>query len=302
MSMRTFFTFIAHLLLHPQKALAMEHASDAANESMIADRRHRTDVPYVLPKDAQEIDRLDLQHYALRAILKGNYGAPVPTSMRSILDVGAGSGRWCIEMAEAFPAAQVVGVDIEFPAVTPPANCSFVQGNILNGLDFPANSFEFVHQRLLVGAIPALKWSFVLQELARVAAAGGWIELLESGEIFHQIGPITRQFLSRWPAAAQATGFDLSRMSHLDQLFAASGLVNVQMHTIPMPLGRWAGAEGEMMGRDIQAIFQAFKAIFVTKMGMPEQEFNGLIDALPAEWESYQTTYEFYQVFGQKPL
>ena len=35
---------------------------------------------------------------------------------------------------------------------------------------------------------------------------------------------------------------------------------------------------------------------------MPEQEFNELIAAMPAEWERYQTTYEFYQVFGQKPL
>jgi SAM-dependent methyltransferase len=292
-------------LLHPRDAYASEHISnptpEPSNESIIADRRHRIDVPYVLPKDLQEIDRLDLQHYALRAILKGNYAAPIPDTVHTILDIGAGSGRWAIEMAESFPQAQVVGVDIEFPPVTPPSNCSFVLGNILTGLDFADNTFDYVHQRLLVGAIPAANWPFVVREQARVTTPDGWVELLESGDTFYQTGPITHEFLSRWPAAASMTGFDLAGMSHLDDLFNAAGLVNVQMRRIPIPLGAWAGQEGEMMARDIQAIFRAFKAIFVARMGMPEQQFTDMIEALPTEWEQQHTSYEFYQVFGQKP-
>ncbi len=36
-------------------------------------RRHLAGLPYDLPKDDQEISRLDFQHYMLRYAFKGNY-------------------------------------------------------------------------------------------------------------------------------------------------------------------------------------------------------------------------------------
>lgn len=41
--------------------------------TMTNDRRYLKEVPYVLPKDLEEINRLDFQHYALRASLKSNH-------------------------------------------------------------------------------------------------------------------------------------------------------------------------------------------------------------------------------------
>src|SRR6476660_204948 len=72
-------------------------------------RRHVVGVPYTLPKDDQEINRLDFQHYMLRYALRGNYAAPIGQTL-SILDVGTGSGRWAVEMAQLFPNANVVGL------------------------------------------------------------------------------------------------------------------------------------------------------------------------------------------------
>src|SRR5690348_17471363 len=71
-------------------------------------------VPYVLPKDMGEVNRLDFQHYMMRAALHGNYAAPI-SAPESILDVGCGTGRWATEMAQLFPAARVVGVDVVPP-------------------------------------------------------------------------------------------------------------------------------------------------------------------------------------------
>ena len=48
-------------------------------------------VPYLLPKDLEEGNRLDFQHFILRYALQGNYATPL-RSPSSILDVGTGTG------------------------------------------------------------------------------------------------------------------------------------------------------------------------------------------------------------------
>src|SRR5258708_40359840 len=73
--------------------------------AIIAGRRHVTGVPYALPKDLAEVNRLDFQHYIYRNVLRGNFLVPLadPTA---ILDVAAGTGIWGKEMAQQFPQAR----------------------------------------------------------------------------------------------------------------------------------------------------------------------------------------------------
>lgn len=57
-------------------------------------------IPYALPNNPQEVNRLDFQHYMLRYVLEANYLAPlVPEQVNMMLDVGCGTGRWISEMA-----------------------------------------------------------------------------------------------------------------------------------------------------------------------------------------------------------
>jgi len=44
------------------------------------------------------------------------------------------------------------------------------------------------------GAIPSVKWYRVLQELPSVTRSGGWIEVVESGMMYPNAGPATKQF------------------------------------------------------------------------------------------------------------
>lgn len=88
-----------------------------APQSIIVEGRRYYDdqqVPYALPKDMTDVNRLDFQHYLYRLTLKGNYLAPLDAKrVHNMLDVGCGTSRWGIEMAEAFPQAQIIGLDLE---------------------------------------------------------------------------------------------------------------------------------------------------------------------------------------------
>ncbi|EON98447.1 putative sam domain protein [Phaeoacremonium minimum UCRPA7] len=67
---------------------------------------------YGLPMDSAELDRIDMCHAKYCALIgKKRYLAPILNPQR-ILDLGCGTGIWCIEMAEDFPAAEVIGTDV----------------------------------------------------------------------------------------------------------------------------------------------------------------------------------------------
>src|SRR5258708_13635237 len=92
-----------------------------------------------------------------------------------------------MELAAYFPIAQVVGVDLVPPATDDaqtlgyglekrPENYTFAAGNVLEGLPFPDQSFDFVHQRLLITAIPGHPCPCVAPERTRLPRRRGWAE------------------------------------------------------------------------------------------------------------------------------
>lgn len=272
--------------------------------TVIGERRFRVDVPYLFPKDMPEYDRLTFQHYFLKSLLGSNYAVPIDSPKR-ILDVGCGTGIWGREIAHAFPGAQVVGFDIESQtpishALEVPSNCLFVQGNALQGLPFADQDFDFTHQRLMVAALPACAWPYVVSELVRVTRTGGWIELVEAADIFESIGPVTKKYMEWWHKLESKTGFDASLMTKLPTLLTKAGLSHIKDRVLQVPLGAWGGRGGELLAKDLHAIFANLKPVYCSQLKLSEKEFDKALNALPQEWETYQTYFHFYLAYGQK--
>jgi cyclopropane fatty-acyl-phospholipid synthase-like methyltransferase len=98
--------------------------------------------------------------------------APIGLTPQSILDLGTGSGIWCIEMGDLYPSAEVTGVDLSanMPNWVPP-NVSFeVSVNLLlastclyrltirqvEDIEEPwtfSRPFDYIHARYLANAI-----------------------------------------------------------------------------------------------------------------------------------------------------
>jgi SAM-dependent methyltransferase len=190
-----------------EKEQPVQSAVQEPQENMIDKQQPPLDAPYLLAHDLPEHKRLEFQHFFLKGLLRANYLAPLakqpPTS---ILDVGSGTGRWVIEMAQQFPQATVMGIDLQATTISAPLNTIFVQHNVLDGLPFVEHYFDYVHSRLLVAGIPAHSWSQVLREYARVTRPGGWIELLEGGTHIINAGPMTMQYLVWWDQLSEQRG------------------------------------------------------------------------------------------------
>jgi len=99
-------------------------------------------------------------------------------------------------MAESYPKATFTGVDFApiFPQEKKPENAKFLQANILDGLPFLDDTFDFVHMRLLVTAFSAKEWTEkVIPELVRITRQGGWVEFMESDVQYYNEGPTTQR-------------------------------------------------------------------------------------------------------------
>jgi SAM-dependent methyltransferase len=135
------------------------------------------------PNDDFERQRLNKAHLVYKLCLDGNLvAAKLPLDKPlSIMDVGTGSGIWAVEMADAFPLAQVTGMDISaamLPTKVPP-NVVFEVGDVLGPWPQPLGSLDFVHMRNLVGGgIP--DWKQLLQKVFDQLKPGGQMEFTDA--------------------------------------------------------------------------------------------------------------------------
>lgn len=278
----------------------------AAEKRSLMGRLFVRDLPYVLPKDMGEVNRLDFQHYMMRSALRGNYAAPIGAP-DSILDVGSGTGRWCIEMASLFPGARVVGVDVaESKAeeiapdvVTQPGNYTFAAGNILEGLSFSDGTFAYTHQRYMIGAIPRDQWPYTVSELVRVTRPGGWIELVEAGTSRGGGAALTQT--DDWVASVLARrGLDIHLGPHLRDFLVGAGADNVTVREIDLPLGAYGGRIGTLVESDYFAAVNAMRAPVVSLGIATESEYDSIAQAARDEVQRGECVFPVYVVFGQR--
>ncbi|HEX7735237.1 MAG TPA: class I SAM-dependent methyltransferase [Ktedonobacteraceae bacterium] len=269
----------------------------------IGTRRYFSNLPYTLPKDAPEADRLNFQHYYLRRLFKGLYLAPLEKRfLRAVLDVGCGTGRWACEMALDFPHTQVVGLDIELPrpgALIKPPNLAFTEGNVLARLPFKDHSFNYVYQRMLAAAIPTIQWPAVVAELTRVTCPGGWIELIEAGDNYLNIGPALTQFLHWSRAINGERGIDTGRVAYLDDLLMGASLSRVEKRVLRVPVGTWGGRMGSTLAQNILAAFEGMRGIYCQKVPLYPEQFDATLAILPGEWNTYRTEFAIFAAYGQ---
>ncbi|MFL5626689.1 MAG: class I SAM-dependent methyltransferase [Ktedonobacteraceae bacterium] len=278
-----------------------------ANQNVGNGRHYRDDVPYLLPMDLGEDERLNLQHFIFRYALKGNHAAPLSKSVTQILDVGSGPGIWGREVALQFPSASVFGVDLEPPhpvssstsAPVSPPNYHFVQGNVLQGLPFSADTFDFTHQRMLVAAIPTQDWSRVVQELARVTRPGGWIELMEYRTPLFNAGPATELLFAWTQDVLLSRGIDLSKTEEMGMMLTQAGLRQVTQQSIDVPCGAWDTQVGVLMERNLIDGFGGIKPVACKLLQIAPAEFDRQLATAVLECKERHTIARFYLVYGQ---
>jgi ubiquinone/menaquinone biosynthesis C-methylase UbiE len=264
-------------------------------------RRYHKSVPYMLPNDMAEVNRLDFQHYVLRSILRGNYQAPI-SNPSAILDVGCGTGAWGHDMAREFQDAYVLGLDLEYVEKQDvPENYHFEAANILQGIPYEDEQFDFVHQRFLINAIPKTIWPGMIRELVRVTRPGGWIELVEVGcDPFVPGGDACQEIFESYVKLSKMNNMDVGIIRSLGMLLQQEGMTLMKSMTRRAPVGSWGGREGSLLARDMSTGIMALRDAFVRFLDYAPSQFEYLHQQVVREWNQHQSECVFYFFVARK--
>ncbi|CAI2169202.1 16858_t:CDS:2 [Funneliformis geosporum] len=288
-------------------------SNNRKEEFKYVDGRRYHNVPnlrYHLPNDDIEIDRLHLQHYLTRYIWQSNYSAPVHELLEHggkevrVLDVGCGPGTWILEMASDYPKTEDFhGTDISslFPSAIKPFNSSFSQQNVLEGLNFPDNHFDYVYMRFLMLAFSTEQWKdVVIPELVRVTKKGGYVEIMEWDVNIYKSGPITKRLMNSMIADFRSHNFDDCIIATIPEFMKENQMTDIEKDFRDCPQGRYAGKLGSLNLDNATTIFRMYKPKFSKEYGMNSEEYDQLIEDFIKEMDTYKSHNKTFRLWGKK--
>lgn len=169
--------------------------------------------------------------------------APIGPTPQRILDLGAGTGIWCINMGDQYPSAEVIGVDISAnaPSLLPP-NVRFEIDDVEDPWTYTA-PFDLIHSSYMAGSIK--DWPKLMTQCSEHLKPGGWVEFLDFDiDYYSRDGTLTSDHaLRRWLTisydAEKTTKRSLRPGKYLEQWVREAGFTNVAVVKSPLPLGTW---------------------------------------------------------------
>ncbi|ETN40029.1 uncharacterized protein HMPREF1541_04304 [Cyphellophora europaea CBS 101466] len=199
---------------------------------------------YLFPNDEQEQERYDLMHHILvRSIGDKLFLAPASTEGTRILDLGTGSGGWAVDVADMYPAAEVVGNDLSpiQPRWVPP-NLTFEVDDFESEWSFD-RPFDFIHARYICGSVA--DWPKLMRQAYDNLKPGGYVEfqdydmrnftqddsLSENNQVAHLFDLLIE--------AADKMGRTANPGIHLREWVEQAGFENVRDEVFLIPLGAW---------------------------------------------------------------
>lgn len=169
--------------------------------------------------------------------------APIPNPRR-IIDLGCGTGIWCIDMADEHPGAEITGIDLSpiQPSFTPP-NCKFEIDDVTSPWTYPPAHFDFINIRGLYGSVA--DWPALYAQIFEHMQPGGYLHQLEMSIHFKSDDGSLKpdHVLSQWSdvfhEASRKFGKSFYEVWNLSTYIRNQGFVDVVERVYKCPVNGW---------------------------------------------------------------
>ncbi|KAI0881385.1 S-adenosyl-L-methionine-dependent methyltransferase [Annulohypoxylon maeteangense] len=269
---------------------------------------------YPIPNDETEQNREDMKHVAMLELTRGkNFFAPIGDHPQKIIDLGTGTGTWAIEVADMFPAAEVVGCDLSpIQPLWVPSNVRFIIDDIEDEWAHGDN-WDLVHIRQVFPAIQDPPG--VCRQSFNHLNPGGWIEVQDFGGILKcdddtfRTDSMLTQFYDMTTEALSKRGIRWTIANNMDEVLKDIGFVNIACKRFKIPIGIWPKAKRlRLVGLYMKSVFgdliDALAPIVFPLLSKSSQQMEEFVTK--AQDELQTTTahiyLDYFFWYAQRPL
>lgn len=197
-----------------------------------------------------EMDRMDLLNETINRARKQQfhkYSLPSEDNDLRILDLGTGTGIWAITMADQYPKAEVIGMDLANiqPASIPPNLRFKVPRDWESPWSYGQESFDLIHLRMGCGAVSSWPELFhnVLMHLKPHTGRIEWVEVdyepRNAGNVPFPRNMALQRWYSHLKDATMRIERNMEYPSGNKELLRTLGFVDIQEEIIRLPLREW---------------------------------------------------------------
>ncbi|KAG9300410.1 hypothetical protein G9A89_010034 [Geosiphon pyriformis] len=251
-------------------------------------------VLYHLPCDLEEMDRLAAEHFLWKNLWGDNFSAPIElllSQKRSkVLDIGCGPGTWILEMSCTYPIASFTGIDLCAlqPISIKPQNANFVNSNILNGLPFEAQYFDYLHQRFMLRTMSEKQLlQEVIPELLRVTRFQGVLEFVDSDVHYVDAGPLLRKMTSEYIKYLKSKDINCTFNRLICFLLKTEAVNDTHYEQKLFPMATDSNKLSELVAENEHQIWLALRPILAPQMNITNTGYEQLLEFI-FKYEIYE--------------
>lgn len=273
---------------------------------------------YNLPNDEKEQDRLDRSYLITKAAQNGKLFFAPTKDPQHILDIGTGTGLWCIEVADSGLArnAKITGIDLSpIQPIDVPENVYFeLQDASETDWARPLDSFDLIHSRLMLGSFR--DFSETMRTARKYLKPGnGWMECCElliqpmcdDGTMPDDWG--YKEYEKLVAEAYQKAGRSMRVAVKLEKWMEDAGFVDVRQILTKIPIGSWpANKELKRIGKAWSDMISDNLATFCSRVfseqfGWTQEEIEVYVAGVRKSLQMRHVhAYQLYFcVLGRKP-
>ncbi|EMD23007.1 class I SAM-dependent methyltransferase [Amycolatopsis azurea] len=212
------------------------------------------------------------------------------------LEMGAGAGSMAYWLAERCAAGSVIAADLDPRYIEADRLPNLESAKVdLAFHEFPAESFDLVHGRIVLSHIPEREE--VLRKTLDWLKPQGWL-MVEDMVVFPQhegTRSAFAPFLEALTRSSALQGSDATWSRRMPNSLVALGLLDVQLRTTPMVLGL-GGPSDDLWRLSIEQ----FGPLFVERGTMTQQQLDALHAAL-AKGELLDFSTVIVSAWGRRP-